>query len=137
MESHTRYIDGKKFETAIGGHRIITDQPASGGGTDAGVTPLELLLASLGSCAAHYAIEYLRARSLPLTGLEIRAYAEKGTYPGRLALFRIEVDAGVMDEKHRRGLLRAVKGCIVHNTLTTGSVIEVEIATPKPLQRTA
>ena len=36
MESHTRYIDGKKFETAIGGHRIITDQPASGGGTDAG-----------------------------------------------------------------------------------------------------
>ena len=51
----------------IGEHRIICDQYVSDGGhgNDEGVTPPELLLASLGACAGHYAAEYLRARSLP------------------------------------------------------------------------
>ena len=64
MTSYTRYLNGKKFETMAGRHRIITDQPVAGGGTDAGPTPPELLLASLGACAGHYAVEYLHARSL-------------------------------------------------------------------------
>src|ERR1700686_4627360 len=79
MQSCTRYLDGKKFETLIGGHRIVCDQPVSNGGTDAGVTPPELLLASLGACAGHYAAEYLRARSLSLTGLAVYVSADKGT----------------------------------------------------------
>jgi putative redox protein len=128
MQSCTRYLDGKKFETLIGGHRIVSDQPVSGGGTDAGVTPPELLLASLGACAGHYAAEYLRTRSLPLTGLQVHVSAEKGTQPARLASFRIEVDIERLDERHRQGLLRAVQACLIHNTLTRIPVIEVEIS---------
>ncbi len=65
MQSYTRYLNGKKFETIVGRHRIVTDQPVSGGGTDAGPSPPELLLTSLGACAGHYAAEYLNTRSLP------------------------------------------------------------------------
>ena len=128
MESCTRYLDGKKFETLIGEHRIVSDQRVSEGGTDAGVTPPELLLASLGSCAGHYAAEYLRARSLPLTGLQVHVSAEKGKQPARLDSFRIEVDIPGLDERHQQGLLRAVKACLIHNTLTTVPSIEVEIS---------
>jgi uncharacterized OsmC-like protein len=128
MQSCTRYLDGKKFETVIGIHRIVTDQRVSEGGADAGVTPPELLLASLGSCAGHYAAEYLRARSLPLTGLQVHVFAEKGTRPARVASFRIDVDVPGLDETHRQGLLRAVKACLIHNTLTMVPAIEVEIS---------
>src|SRR5260370_1667026 len=128
MQSCTRYMEGKKLETVIGGHRILCDQHASEGGTGAGVTPPELLLASLGSCAGHYAAEYLRARSLPLTGLQVNVSAEKGTKPARLASFRIEVDVTAIDERHRQGLLRAVKTCLIHTTLSTVPAIEVEIS---------
>ena len=35
------------------------------------MTPPELFLASLGTCAAYYAAEYLNARDLPADGLEV------------------------------------------------------------------
>ena len=135
MRTSTRYLDGKSFETLIRGHRIVCDQPTSEGGADAGVTPPELLLASLGACAGHYAAEYLRARSLALAGLAIYVSADKATHPARLASFQIDIDCpGVVGDKHRQGLLRAVRSCLVHNTLTTSPVIDVSVfdATPEP-----
>jgi putative redox protein len=128
MNSYTRYLDGKRFETIVGAHRIITDQPFAGGGADTGPTPPELLLASLGACAGHYGVEYLRARSLPTAGLEIRVSAAKATSPARLASFRIEVTVPGLDERHQQGLLRAVKACLIHNTLLSGPALEVEVS---------
>ena len=127
MTSYTRHLDGKKFETIVGRHRIITDQLISDGGGDAGPTPPELLLASLGACAGHYAVEYLRARSLPLAELEIRVSAAKGTGPARIASFRIEVSLPGLEEHHQQGLLRAVKTCLIHNTLKANPDLEVEV----------
>jgi len=128
MQSCTWYLDGKKFETLIDGHRIVTDQPASEGGTCAGPTPPELLLASLGACAGHYAAEYLRARSLPVAGLHVYVTAEKEGRPTRLSSFRMEVDVPRIDERQRQGVLRAVKTCLIHNTLMAAHPIEVEVS---------
>ena len=128
MQSCTWYLDGKRFESMVDGHRIVSDQPASEGGSGAGPTPPQLLLASLGACTGHYAAEYLRARSLPTAGLHVYVKAEKDGRPTRLSSFRVEVDvpAGV-DERHRQGVLRAVKTCLIHNTLTTAPAIAVEV----------
>lgn len=133
MQSLTRYLDGKKFETTVGRHRILSDQPVSNGGTDAGPTPPEFLLASLGSCAGHYAVEYLRARSLPLSDLEIHVSAEKALQPARLASFHIEVIVPALDEHHRQGLLRAVNACLIHNTLKISPAIDVEVGVAQTL----
>jgi uncharacterized OsmC-like protein len=128
MESYTRYIDEKKFETLLGSYRIVTDQTKQDGGSGAGPTPPELLLASLGACAGHYAAEYLRARSLPLSGLQIQVHAEKGGRPVRLASFRVQVSLPDLEERHRLGLLRSVKSCLIHNTLESEARIEVEMS---------
>jgi putative redox protein len=133
MHSDTRYLNGKKFETIVGGHRIITDQPVAGGGTDAGPTPPELLLASLGSCAGHYAVEYLQARSLDTRDLEIRVSAAKGTAPARLASFVVEVNVPGIEERHQQGLFRAVKTCLIHNTLLAGPALEVVVTAGQAL----
>jgi uncharacterized OsmC-like protein len=133
MHSDTRYLQGKKFETIVGRHRIVTDQTAAGGGTDAGPTPPELLLASLGSCAGHYAVEYLQTRSLSAEDLEIRVSAAKGTGPARLASFRIEVNVPGIDERHQQGLFRAVKTCLIHNTLLSSPALEVVVTAAQTL----
>jgi putative redox protein len=133
MTSYTRYLNGKKFETIVGRHRIVTDQPVAGGGTDAGPTPPELLLASLGACAGHYAVEYLHARSLDSRDLEIRVAAAKGTNPARLASFRIEVNVPGIDERHQQGLFRAVRTCLIHNTLLAGPALEVVVTAMQAL----
>jgi hypothetical protein len=59
MQSCTRYLDGKRFETTVGKHRIITDQPASNGGVDAGPTPPRVTPVFPRRLRRPYAVEYL------------------------------------------------------------------------------
>jgi len=49
-----------------------------------GMTPPELLLASLGSCAAYYAAEYLHRHELATEGTRVRLVAEKIKNPARV-----------------------------------------------------
>jgi putative redox protein len=63
MEVTIKHLDHVKFSIQSRSHTILCDQPAENGGDDSGMTPPELLLASLGSCAAFYAVQYLKSRS--------------------------------------------------------------------------
>jgi uncharacterized OsmC-like protein len=121
-----------QFEAEARGHRLICDQPPSNGGQDTGMTPPELLLASLGACAGFYAVEYLKARALPVEGVSVRISAEKVPQPARLGAFRIEITAPVLDEKHTAGLLRAVRSCLIHNTLLNAPAVETVVNAPSP-----
>ncbi len=128
LETTVEYLGGVKFEAAARGHRVVCDQPLDNKGTDAGMSPPEFLLTSLGTCAAFYAAEYLRARSLDATGLRVRVTAEKASGPARLASFEIEITVPTLsDEKHREGVLRAAKSCLIHNTLMHAPAIEITL----------
>jgi len=129
MEITVRHRGGVQFEVNARGHRIISDQPLENSGTDGGMTPPELLLAALGTCAGFYAAQYLKARSVPASGLEITVSAEKELQPARMDRFRILVKAPGVDDSHLKGLQRAVKRCLVHNTLTGAPSIETVIET--------
>ena len=128
MKATVRYLDGVKFEVTARGHRVLCDQPPESNGADTGMTPPEFLLASLGTCAGFYAAEYLRARSLPAAGLMVHVEADKVQQPARLDGFRIEVDIPHgMDARHEAGILRAVKSCLIHNTLLHSPRIDVTL----------
>jgi len=129
MNISVDYLGGVRFEVAARGNRIISDQPLENGGTDMGMTPPELLLAALGSCAGYYAAEYLRVRSLPVQGLRVFVHAEKALKPARLSMFRVRVEAPSADESHRDALLRTVKHCLIHNTLLQPSNVDVIVET--------
>jgi uncharacterized OsmC-like protein len=127
MEVMARYIEDSKFEVAARGHRVICDQPIENGGCDKGMSPPEFLLASLATCAAYYATQYLKTRGLPAVDLEVRVSAEKAAQPARLSSFQIEVVAPGLDDRHQAGILRAVKACLIHNTLLGRPSIEVAV----------
>jgi len=129
MEVSAQYLDDSKFEVVARGHRVVCDQPIDNGGSDAGMSPPEFLLASLATCAAYYAAQYLKARKLPASDLNARVTADKATQPARLASFRIEVTVSGLDDRHQAGILRAVKSCLIHNTLVSGPAIEIAIHT--------
>ena len=127
MEITVRRLDNVKFEAVTRGHRVVSDQPPSNGGADTGMTPPEFLLVSLGTCAGFYAAQYLKTRSLPAEGLEIKVTAEKATQPARLGTFHIDVMVPGLDAHHEAGVLRAVKACLIHNTLLNAPAIEVGV----------
>ena len=131
MQSTVRYLDGVRFEVEARGHRLICDQPKENDGADTGMSPPELMLASLGTCAAYYAAQYLRTRNLPVEDLTVNVTAEKASQPARIGSFRIDVQApGVDDPRHKEGLQRAVHHCLIHNTLLNPPTVEINIETP-------
>lgn len=61
---------GMKVEAGARGFTVVSDEPVKSGGTDAGMNPVELELAALGSCmtiAAHYLA--------PAKGIELRGFS--------------------------------------------------------------
>lgn len=129
MEMTIQHLGDVKFEAKTRGHSIICDQPPDNGGSDAGMTPPELLLASLGTCAGFYAVQYLKTRGLPTRGVEVKIIAEKAAGPARLAMFTVDVQAPDVPAEHEAGLLRAVKACLIHNTLTHAPAIDIAVHT--------
>ena len=130
MNMTIHHLGGVRFEAVTRGHRIVSDQPASNGGSDSGMTPPELLMASLGTCAAYYAAQYLRNHSLECPDLEISISAEKAKQPARVGSFEMNVLAPGLSEEHEDGLLRAVRACVIHNTLTHPPSIETRVHAP-------
>jgi putative redox protein len=129
MEIRVQHLGNVKFEATTRGHRVICDQPSDNGGADSGMTPPEFLLASLGTCAGFYAAQYLKTRSLSADGLEVTVAAEKAKQPARLGSFRISVFAPHVGSEHEAGILRAVKACLIHNTLLNAPQIETAVHT--------
>jgi len=133
MEVQINQVEGVKFSVLARTHTIICDQPQDNGGTDAGMTPPEFLLASLGACVAFYAAEYLRTRNLAQSGLSVSVAAEKLKGPARIDNFRIRVDSPVaLTSEQREALTRSVEHCLVKNTLLSPPRIEVSLDFPSP-----
>ncbi len=128
MEVKVTHLDRVKFAIQSRSHSILCDQPAENGGEDCGMTPPELLLASLGSCAAFYAVQYLKTHNLAETGVEVTVTAEKLKQPARVGNFRVHVLCPVLlTEEQSESLMRSVHHCLIHNTLLTPPEIVIDL----------
>jgi uncharacterized OsmC-like protein len=128
MEVKITHLDQAKFAIQSRSHSILWDQPAENGCEDSGMTPPELLLASLGSCAAFYAVQYLKTRNLAESGVEVSVTAERLKSPARLGNFQIRVACPVsLAEEQTEGLMRSMHHCLIHNTLLSPPEIKIEL----------
>ena len=134
MEVKVSHLGNVRFNIQSRSHSILCDQPVDNGGDDTAMTPPELMLASLGSCAAFYAVQYLKTRNLADSGVEVSVTAEKLKSPARLGNFKIHVEYPVvLDQDHTEGLMRSVRHCLIHNTLLVTPEIEIELAAKEPV----
>ena len=128
MKVTVEHLGGVQFEITARQHKIACDQPPENGGFDEGMTPPELMLASLGACAGYYAAEYLKKHQLAVEGTLVRVSAGKAKNPPRLDDFQIEVEVPLLlSEEHRLGIEQAVRHCLIHNTLLHAPQISLAI----------
>lgn len=128
LEITVDHLGAVQFEIRARQHTIMCDQPEANGGFDEGVTPPELLLAALGSCAAYYAAQYLRQQKLATEGTKVRVTADKVKPPARLDHFVVTIDSPVaITDEQRAGIEQAVHQCLIHNTLLQPPSIQLVI----------
>ncbi len=109
---------GKRVDTAVRGHVIRTDQPASNGGEDTAPAPFDLFLAAIGTCAGIYVVGFCRKRDLPTAG--IRIVQRNAFDPESGVLSRVELDIEVppsFPEKYRDALVRVADQCAVKKAI--------------------
>ena len=128
MSLTVNYLSGTKFKVTCRKHSIITDQPESEEGTDQGMTPVELLNASLSACTAYYASLFLKRHIQDLAELEVRCTWNYLEEPHRVGVINLTVvPPRVLTKQEKIGLLRSIEHCTIENTLKNTPEIRINI----------
>lgn len=119
-----------RTEVRARNHAFTIDEPRAVGGTDAGATPYEYLLAALGGCTAMTLRMYANRKGWPLEGIEVglrsaRSHASDcvdcDTHDVGISHLErtIALDGPLSDEQRAR-LLQIADRCPVKQTLERG-----------------
>ena len=127
--TRVRHDGGLRFSATIRDHTVVMDQPLSNGGEDTAASPMELLSAALGGCAALYVHQFCAARGIADDGMSVDVITENARKPYRVGRFaiRVTLPPGFPDE-YRAAVERAVMTCPVHNTFLHPPAVELDIA---------
>jgi putative redox protein len=120
----------------VGPHSLQGDESVDVGGSDAGASPHELLLAALGTCASITVRMYAERKQWPLDGVRIElAYAQTHASASGSGDVRsseeIEMDIsfwGYLSDEERERLLQVAEKCPVHRILTSSIPIRAKLA---------
>lgn len=123
-----KYEGGIRFTASARGHEILVDQPVAKGGTDQGMTPPELLVASFGACIGVYVTRYLNQVGLNAEGISIEVDYETAEDPLRIRQLhaRVTVPAGI-PEARRAAVHRVAEKCLIHQTLCYTPAVTIDL----------
>jgi uncharacterized OsmC-like protein len=95
-----------------------------------GLTPLDALLAGLGSCIGVYIRKYAQGSKLELKNFKLNVSGGLCSQsPFSFKLINVEIDLKdcALDERRQKALLEFIKNCPAHNTLKGNPVIEFKL----------
>jgi putative redox protein len=123
-------LDRSQYKTKVfsGKHLIYADEPLDLGGTDEGMSPQVLLLASLGSCTAITMRMYADRKKMALEAIKINlSLAIEAQNPKETIINRKIELTGELSEADRDRLLLIADKCPVHKMLTNPIQIITEL----------
>jgi putative redox protein len=132
LEISLKHTGGARFTAEARHHRVLLDQPAEDGATDQGMSPAELLLASLGGCVGQHVSQYLSLRGLSSEGLSIRVTTEPPPRTLHFGDFHVEVLAPGLSDSQLRAIEKSFPGGLVQNALRENSVRVTATASHEP-----
>lgn len=124
-----RYHGGESYEVTVRGHRILVDQPTDSGGEDLAPTPVELFVASLATCVALYAGQYLIRHRYRRAGLGVSVeYEMASDKPERVSAIRLALRVPTdLPPTRRSALLAVASSCTVHDSLIKPPGITIDV----------
>jgi putative redox protein len=114
-------LDQSRYKTKVfsDGHLVYADEPESLGGTNEGMAPGALLLASLGSCTAITVRMYADRKEIPLETIKIAlAICKEEEMSKETTITRKIEFTGELTQEQRERLMVIADKCPIHKLLT-------------------
>ncbi|MFK7959128.1 MAG: OsmC family protein [Phycisphaerales bacterium] len=141
---------------AVGGYArgqpFVSDAKASDGGAGSAISPVDMMLASLGSCTAMTVLMYADRKQWPVDGIRVGLAMERrratpderaaGERPGASTTgwivdidMTLQIDGDALDSEQLDRMQSMARKCPVHQTIAPGATIRdrlgpVEITAP-------
>lgn len=130
--------EGMRMDVQARQHRMIIDQPATGGGHDAGPTPLEYFVASLAGCMGAIGRIVARQQKLNVRWMDIAVEGDldvdglMGRPTSNRAGFlgfkvKVQVDADLSLEQKQAFIREVEKRCPVSENIVNPTAIHFEV----------
>jgi ribosomal protein S12 methylthiotransferase accessory factor len=133
MEMTIEFPGGARVDAHFDPYTVHTDQPPSGGGEGSAPTPFSLFLASIGTCAGIYVLDFCRQRNLPTENIRIVQRIHRDATTGMVGRIDLEIQVPpVFPEKYRPSLIRSAELCAVKKHFENPPQFEITTKETKP-----
>lgn len=128
QEMEISFPGGKKVFSDYNGFTIQTDQSAKDGGDNSAPTPSDLFFASLGTCAALYALRFCESRKIDTEKLKISLefQSNEKTHMVEKTIFKINRPPE-FPEKYTSALIKSMNLCYVKKHLEQPPEFEFDV----------
>lgn len=119
---------GVRVDATFRGLTVRTDQPEPLG-TNTAMSPFDLFMASLATCAGFYALRFCQQRDIPTDGLGISLTPIRKEGEKRISTMQIDVKLPEgFPDKYHEAILRSVDQCAVKKALHEPPDFDVRVA---------
>ncbi len=123
-------ISSEKYKTLITArhHTLIGDEPENHGGSDLGITPSELLLASLGECTAITLRMYADRKGWDVSSVKVHLNLMEMTTEEKITRIHrnIHIEGNISDEQRQR-MMQIANACPIHKVLSNPITIITQV----------
>lgn len=114
MRVEMSFPGGLRVDADLKGFTVETDQPEKAGGTGSAPAPFDLFIASIGTCAGLYVLQFCKMRDIDTRRLGVSMETIRDPETRRIVTIRIEVRLPEgFPEKYLPAVERAVHQCTV------------------------
>ena len=108
------FPDGKKVDALYQGFTIQTDQIKKAGGEGTAPEPFDLFLASIGTCAGIYVLNFCKERKISTDGLKMQLNIRKNKETRLIDKISIKIHLpSEFPEKYIKAIIKSVDHCAV------------------------
>ena len=133
MEMEVIFPGGKRVDALYRGFTIKTDQKEKYGGGDSEPAPFDLFLASIGTCAGIFVLNFCHQRNIPPEKTKLIMRTERDEQAKMISKVSIEIHVPPeFPEKYKRAIIKAASLCSVKKHIEKPPVFEIDAIIDKP-----
>lgn len=118
MDMKVYFPDNKRVFADYKGFTIETDQPEHGGGDDSAPAPFDLFVASIGTCAGIFMLDFMQRRGIPTDDAGITLSTERDQSTGLIGTVTLDLHLPAeFPTKYKDAIVNVVDLCSVKRHL--------------------